>query len=103
MNIKFRYFSNTQIEEFFFLPDDGICSFQEVKNFYDKFVGVPKDQLDKVAKEGYRALTAVIFVKCFLKFYRSFLEIYAIAALSTVFSGLTYSQFESRSIDLFET
>ena len=39
--------------------DDGICSFQEVKNFYESFVGVPKDKLEKVAQEGYRAMTAV--------------------------------------------
>ena len=43
------------------LIDDGICSFDEIKNFYERFVGVPKDKLDKVAKEGYRALTAVLF------------------------------------------
>lgn len=39
--------------------DDGICSFQEIKNFYEKFIGIPADKLDKVAKEGYRAMTAV--------------------------------------------
>jgi len=37
---------------------DGVCSFQEVKNFYESFVGVPKDKLEKVAQEGYRAMTA---------------------------------------------
>lgn len=37
---------------------DGVCSFQEVKNFYESFVGVPVDKLDKVAREGYRAMTA---------------------------------------------
>jgi hypothetical protein len=46
-------------KHFYRFPDDGICSFQEVKNFYEKFVGVPPDKLDKIAKEGYRAMTAV--------------------------------------------
>ena len=36
-----------------------------MKNFYEKFVGVPSDKLEKVAQEGYRAMTAVICLQFF--------------------------------------
>ena len=39
--------------------DDGICSFHEIRNFYEKFIGIPADKVGRVAKEGYRAMTAV--------------------------------------------
>jgi hypothetical protein len=61
---KVRLGFNKYKNKIFVIPDDGICSFQEVKNFYETFVGVPKDKLDSVAKEGYRAMTAVSFM-CF--------------------------------------
>jgi len=37
---------------------DGVLSQQEYTNFYSKFVGVPSQELDKVVREGYRAMTA---------------------------------------------
>jgi len=30
--------------------DDGICSFHEVKNFYEKFIGIPADKVSRVLK-----------------------------------------------------
>jgi hypothetical protein len=48
---------------FFYTIDrdnDGILSYQEIKNFYKDFIGVPANELDKVSKEGMRAMTAVI-------------------------------------------
>ena len=38
---------------------DGVLSEQEIRNFYDVLIEVPQDELDKVTKEGYRAMTAV--------------------------------------------
>ena len=35
-----------------------MVSFGEFKEFYANFVGIASDDLDRVAKEGYRALTA---------------------------------------------
>jgi len=37
---------------------NGVVSFGEFKEFYANFVGIASDDLDRVAKEGYRALTA---------------------------------------------
>ena len=38
---------------------DGICSIEELQNFYKDVIGVDGDSLTKVTTEGYRALTAV--------------------------------------------
>ena len=38
---------------------DGVLSEHEFRNFYDVLIEVPQDELDKVTKEGYRAMTAV--------------------------------------------
>ena len=38
---------------------DGVLSEAEFRNFYDTLIQVPQDELDKVTKEGYRAMTAV--------------------------------------------
>lgn len=38
--------------------NDGVLSYDEIKAFYQNMVNVPKSQLDKVVKEGYRAMTA---------------------------------------------
>ena len=39
--------------------EDGVASFGEVKNFYRHFVGLEDaDDLDRIAKEGYRVMTA---------------------------------------------
>merc|ERR1719367_376223 len=37
---------------------DGICSMEELQNFYKDVIGVDGDSLTKVTTEGYRALTA---------------------------------------------
>jgi len=37
---------------------DGICSIEELQNFYKDVIGVDGDSLTKVTTEGYRALTA---------------------------------------------
>jgi len=37
---------------------DGVLSEHEIRNFYDVLIEVPQDELDKVTKEGYRAMTA---------------------------------------------
>ena len=39
--------------------EDGILGFEEVKKYYLEVAGVRKENLDKVAAEGYRVLTAV--------------------------------------------
>ena len=40
--------------------EDGLLAFDEVKNFYKKFIGIEDPvKLDKICKEGYRAMTAV--------------------------------------------
>ena len=41
------------------LIGDGIIEKNELRNFYDKFVGVEKAVLDQVTDEGYRVMTAV--------------------------------------------
>ena len=38
---------------------DGIVNEKEMRNFYEGLIEVPKADLDKVTKEGYRAMTAV--------------------------------------------
>ena len=58
---------------------DGICSIEELQNFYKDVIGVDGDSLTKVTTEGYRALTAVsktcltsvILCKIFIFFYRA--------------------------------
>ena len=51
---------------------DGVLSFNEVKNFYRDLIGI-KDpvQLEKVCIEGYRAMTAVryLFTICLVNWY----------------------------------
>merc|ERR1711910_308611 len=37
---------------------DGIVNEKEMRNFYEGLIEVPKADLDKVTKEGYRAMTA---------------------------------------------
>lgn len=37
---------------------DGIVNEKEIRNFYEGLIEVPKAELDKVTKEGYRAMTA---------------------------------------------
>ena len=46
---------------------DGLLSFDEMKNFYRDLVDIKNPaQLEKVCKEGYRAMTAVsILLKCY--------------------------------------
>ena len=46
---------------------DGLLSFDEMKNFYRDLVEIKNPaQLEKVCKEGYRAMTAVsILLKCY--------------------------------------
>ena len=44
---------------------DGICSIEELQNFYKDVIGVDGDSLTKVTTEGYRALTAVSKKKMF--------------------------------------
>ena len=40
--------------------EDGLLAFDEVKNFYKMLIGITDPvQLDKICKEGYRAMTAV--------------------------------------------
>ena len=39
--------------------EDGILEFSEISNYYKGLVGVKDEDLYVVAKEGYRALTAV--------------------------------------------
>ena len=41
------------------LSGDGILSMDEIRNFYGRFIGVDPKNLDKVTKEGFRAMTAV--------------------------------------------
>ena len=41
---------------------DGVCSIEELKNFYKGVIGVDAGNLTKVTTEGYRALTAVSFI-----------------------------------------
>jgi hypothetical protein len=39
--------------------EDGLLAFDEVKNFYTQLVGIEESpQLEKICKEGYRAMTA---------------------------------------------
>ena len=38
---------------------DGILSYEEIKQFYKNVIGIEKEHLDKVANEGFRAMTAV--------------------------------------------
>ena len=45
---------------------DGICSIEELQNFYKDVIGVDGDSLTKVTTEGYRALTAVSKKKCLM-------------------------------------
>ena len=47
--------------------EDGILEFSEISNYYKGLVGVKDEDLYVVAKEGYRALTAVrkIFFRLF--------------------------------------
>jgi len=43
----------------FYFAEDGVLSQDEYREFYRRFVGVSATELDKVVKEGYRAMTAV--------------------------------------------
>ncbi len=43
-----------------------------MKNFYESFVGVPVDKLVKVAREGYRAMTAVSSLIALMQVIRGF-------------------------------
>ena len=46
---------------------DGIVNEKEMRNFYEGLIEVPKADLDKVTKEGYRAMTAVsIYISKYL-------------------------------------
>ena len=38
---------------------DGVLSLEEIRNFYAFLAGVKEEEVDKVAEEGYRVLTAV--------------------------------------------
>ena len=45
--------------QFIFFSGDGELSLDEIRNYYRNFVGIGEDELEKVANEGYRAMTAV--------------------------------------------
>ena len=57
---------------------DGICSIEELQNFYKDVIGVDGDSLTKVTTEGYRALTAVskndVWCQIFFVKYSFFLQ-----------------------------
>ena len=42
--------------------EDGLLAYEEVKNFYKGCLGIDASKLEKTCKEGYRAMTAVIFL-----------------------------------------
>jgi hypothetical protein len=75
----FPYWVQLLAHTFFYTidrDDDGILSDQEIKNFYKEFIGVSANELDKVSKEGMRAMTAVIkkFSKIFYLIIRTYSE-----------------------------
>ena len=41
--------------------EEGLLAYEEVKNFYKGCLGIDASKLEKTCKEGYRAMTAVIF------------------------------------------
>ena len=40
------------------MADNGIVTYEEVLAYYKDFVGIDKEKLEKVAREGFRAMTA---------------------------------------------
>ena len=42
--------------------EDGLLAYEEVKNFYKGCLGIDASKLEKTCKEGYRAMTAVIYI-----------------------------------------
>lgn len=40
------------------LKVDGVIKLDELRHFYNNFIGIPAEEVDKVAEEGFRAMTA---------------------------------------------